>query len=573
MKLTRTFKYLALMLVATLLFAVVACSGEDTPAGNFSLSESDITLMTGQTKILQVNDLTEMGASAYTVFWTSDNPAVATVDSLGTVSARSIGSCNVVVSVRSAEGEETLTCAVTVTQNTLAVSGISFNASIYTVGQGQTLDLNKEIRLTPAQAETPALTWTSSNPTIAAVTSGLVVPISRGISTITVSTADGRYSATCVIQVSETSVDPTGISFEETTYSIAVGQTKVISAIVTPENATGYSITWTSSDPAVATVDGGAVTGYSEGDAFITATLNMGATSMTAECMVTVERITVEVPATAVLLAPDTLELDATDRLFHNFKMEVTPANCTQSASWATNNPDLIEIDEKTGIFTLKKTPTEPSTAVLITCTVGDCSATAVVYVIKQPTYIAVDPEAITLYDKAPKNTFLLDVFTDDTLNEKLEGATWTASDPTVATVDDKGNVTALKPGVCVITASIKKGNKTYTDTCTVTVEEAAYLTVKVGEEITIPAGLLPENPSTDIKDWYYLTEFIEINPETKTIKGIKASNTIDVQVNVLSADGKESAVFTVAVIAAEDGGQTVSEEADPSTETTDGQE
>lgn len=570
MKLTKIFKYLTLMLIATLLLSVVACSGEEPPAGNFSLSEAEISLMTGQTKILQVNDLTEMGASAYTVFWTSDNPAVATVDSLGTVSARSVGSCNVVVSVRSAEGEETLTCAVTVTQNTLAVSGIAFNASIYTVGQGQTLDLNKEIRLTPAQAEIPALIWTSSNPTIAAVTSGLVVPISRGISTITVSTSDGRYSASCVIQVSETSVDPTGINFEEASYTIAVGQTKVIPAIVTPENATGYSITWTSSDPAVATVDGGAVTGFSEGEVYITATLNMGATSMTAECIVTVERITVEVPATAVLLAPDTLELDATDRLFHNFKMEVTPANCTQSASWTTNNPELIEIDEKTGIFTLKKTPTEPSTAVLVTCTVGDRSATAVVYITKQPTYIAVDPEAITLYDKAPKNTFALEAFTDDTLQEKLTDVTWSASDPTVATVDDKGNVTALKPGVCVITASIKKGNKTYTDTCTVTVEEANFLTVKVGEEITIPESLLPTNPSTEAKDWYYLAEFIEINPATKTIKGLKESNGITVQVSVMSADGQDSAQFTVTVVAAEDGGQTVSEDPEPTEGTSD---
>jgi len=251
-----------------------------------------------------------------------------------------------------------------------------------------------------------------------------------------------------------------------------------------------------------------------------------------------------------VALAPDTLALDANDRLFHSFKAEVSPANCTQSAVWSTNNEELIEIDPTTGTFTLKKSPTESTTAVLITCAVGEKSATAVVYITKQAPHIVVEPESVKLFDKEPKNTFQLHAYEDESAKKELTGVTWTASDPTVATVDATGKVTAHKAGVCVITASVTEGGKTYTDLCTVTVEKAPYLLLKVGEEIQIPAELLPKNPSSNPAEWFYQDAFLQIDVVQKTVKGLKESNGMTLRVNVMGAEGSEPSQFDVYIIA-----------------------
>lgn len=81
------------------------------------------------------------------------------------------------------------------------------------------------------------------------------------------------------------------VSLDNTTLSIEAGQQATLVATVTPENATNKSVTWTTSDAAVATVSGGVVTAVAEGSAVITATTVDG--GKTATCAVTVTAPTV----------------------------------------------------------------------------------------------------------------------------------------------------------------------------------------------------------------------------------------------------------------------------------------
>ena len=84
-----------------------------------------------------------------------------------------------------------------------------------------------------------------------------------------------------------TVVKATGVTLDQPTLSLGVGESATLLATVAPENATNKSVTWESSDPAIATVDSvGVVTGVAAGDATITVTTVDG--GYPAQCEVTV---------------------------------------------------------------------------------------------------------------------------------------------------------------------------------------------------------------------------------------------------------------------------------------------
>ena len=86
------------------------------------------------------------------------------------------------------------------------------------------------------------------------------------------------------ITVAAPTVAVTGISLNETSLNLTAGESKTLTATVTPENATDKTVTWSSSKPSVATVENGKVTAVAAGDATITAK----AGNFTAICTVTV---------------------------------------------------------------------------------------------------------------------------------------------------------------------------------------------------------------------------------------------------------------------------------------------
>mgnify|MGYP000055491832 FL=1 len=139
----------------------------------------------------------------------------------------------------------------------------------------------------PANAKEKGVTWSSSDATIAKVdaTGGEVVGVKAGTATITATTTDGGFTATCTVTVSNIVV--TGVSFASTTATVSIGATTTLKPVFTPEKATIQTGTWKSSDETKATVStAGVVTGVAEGAATITFTSTDG--SKEATCTVTV---------------------------------------------------------------------------------------------------------------------------------------------------------------------------------------------------------------------------------------------------------------------------------------------
>ena len=90
----------------------------------------------------------------------------------------------------------------------------------------------------------------------------------------------------------------TGVTLDKATATVQISKTITLTATVAPANAGNKSVTWASSNEAVATVANGVVTGVAEGTATITVTTVEGA--FTAQCVVTVTKDEV-VPATPVI--------------------------------------------------------------------------------------------------------------------------------------------------------------------------------------------------------------------------------------------------------------------------------
>ena len=154
-----------------------------------------------------------------------------------------------------------------------------------------TLEAGSQEQLTatvlPSDAE-QTVTWTSSDPSVASVDkSGLVTAVAVGNATITASTTDGTdLKATCAVTVFKLA---TSIVLNKPEATLEAGSQEQLTATVLPSDA-AQSVTWTSSDPSVASVDkNGLVTAVAVGNATITASTTDG-TDLKATCEVTVIR-------------------------------------------------------------------------------------------------------------------------------------------------------------------------------------------------------------------------------------------------------------------------------------------
>ena len=185
---------------------------------------------------------------------------------------------------------------------TAAIPVSSITADPVTVTVGQTANITNLVVL-PTDATNPAVTYTSNDETIATVNeNGVVTGVAPGTTIITIAATDGSNVSTD-INVTVNGIDVTGITAEDV--EVVAGETATITYTVAPNNATDQSVTFTSANTAIATVDAdGVVTGVSVGETTITIA-SVSNPEVTAEITVTVTsnpnavQFTVNAPATA----------------------------------------------------------------------------------------------------------------------------------------------------------------------------------------------------------------------------------------------------------------------------------
>jgi len=162
-------------------------------------------------------------------------------------------------------------------------TGVSLNKSSLEVIVGDSYSLVATV--SPTNAMPQSVEWSSTNTEIATVTNGTVNAIAAGECDI-MATCLG-ITTTCHVTV----VEPISVTLDQT--EITLEQTKQITlnATVTPESTTGVTVTWTSTDNSIATVEEGVVTGIGVGECDIIASYY----DKQAVCHVTVTETTIYV--------------------------------------------------------------------------------------------------------------------------------------------------------------------------------------------------------------------------------------------------------------------------------------
>lgn len=218
----------------------------------------------------------------------------------------------------------------------IPVTGIIVDLDEVTLREGQQTYITPTV--SPSNATNKAVTWKSSNPSVATVSNGTVTAVKGGNTIISCTTADGGYVASCKVTVT---VPVTGISLSGKV-SIGIGETTRLKPTIIPYNATNKNVHWYTSNSAVATVTDGLVKGISSGTANITAMSEDGGYKVSHDIEVTVS-------VSSITLNNYILSLGIGES--STLKATVSPSNAAnKNITWASSDTDVATV--KNGVVT-----------------------------------------------------------------------------------------------------------------------------------------------------------------------------------------------------------------------------
>lgn len=431
-----------------------------TPVNEISINPSSIKINRGETGTVQLL-FNPPGPTNSNVIWGTSNPEVATVEGDSyTATIKGIKGGTATISVISEDGLKVATCDVYIRE---PVTGVTLNAT--TVETSMAVKQYQMVAnvLPEGEGVNRNVTWQSSDPTVCTVDeNGLVTFIKPGYATIICQTEDGGFIAACNFLIS---IPVTEIKLDYTDEIMSIGGTLRITAEVLPVEASNKNLYWESSNTNVCIVDSnGLVQAVGTGSCTILCKSADG--GYTAMCNIYVKQ-----PVTSIILNTT----DITVRKGQVFWLNATclPENADNKiVAWESRDEEVCVVDE-----TGKVTATGAGTTSIIATNVDTGLTAYCVVTVTQPvTGITLNSTYQLLWVGA-KYAIIPSIEPPDAENKKV---TYFSSDPTVATVDENGVVTALKGGNCII--------EVITDECKLiaacTIEVKEYVTsIKLSEE------------------------------------------------------------------------------------------
>ena len=275
--------------------------------------------------------------------------------------------------------------------------------------------------------------WKSSSAAVATVVDGIITGQNAGTATITATAGD--KTATVAVTV-EAPKPVTGITLDKTIVDLNKGQKATVVATISPDNATNKTVTWTTENAAIATVNNGEITAVAQGTTFIVAT----AGDVSVKVRVKVTDLTI----------PTGLELNATSvdvDVDKTVTVIATPYPATAKdavVTWTIDKEDIATVAN--GVITGVKEGTA-----VVTATSGEYSDTVKV--------IVTDPklvkglkfsETVARFGIGETYTPGLEITPITASDAVLE---WTSENPAIATVAN-GVISGIALGETVITVS-----------------------------------------------------------------------------------------------------------------------
>ena len=487
------------------------------------------------------------------LLYSSSNPEVVAVDEkTGYLTVKGVGEADIVV-MSISQPNLFRVCKVSVLNNDIKeteedeikVTGISFQKreTVLNIGSFEVL----EYTISPNNATNKDVTWSSSNPDIVAVDeTGKVTALKEGKSIITVTTVDGNKKESISVSVVNPKVAVKSISFFKKSTDLYVNSSEKINYLLEPKNATNQSITWSSSDSSIVSVDAnGIIIGRKPGNAVVTATTNDG--SKKASMIVNVLDSVVHVSNITLNKASISLEIGFSERIIAT----ITPSYATnKDVTWSSSNSNVASVDAD-GVILGKK----PGNAI-VTATTNDGSKKASIEVtvlepIVHVSNIALNKSNLSL-DVGESEKIVATITPNNATNKKI---TWSSSNSNVASVDVDGVILGKKKGNAIVTATTNDGSKIASLEVTVlepiihvskiTLNKSS-LSLKVGASEKIVATITPSNATNREITWSSTNSSIASVDANGTIKGIAVGTAT---ITAKTSDGGKTDKITVTVI------------------------
>lgn len=318
-----------------------------------------------------------------------------------------------------------------------------------------------------------------------------------------------KVAANSFVQtLADNTIDPdevSSVSLNRTSVKMETGSGLQLLATVLPSTAKLKTVTWKSSNTAVATVDDdGYVSAVAPGTATITVTTKDG--GFTATCIVEVVKL-----VESIEISPASISMYVGDKA--NVTTTVLPNDATnKEIQWSVSDRSLASVSENT-VTAL----TAGSGSIIAQATDGSgkkayCSINILQHV-----------EGITLNTNSadlPIGSTLQLSATVSPANASNKNIRWASSNPAIATVDQDGLVTPLAKGAAVITATGEDGG--LSATCAINVTQPVTsinlntksASLNVGETIQLSATALPDNADNKSIVWSSL------KPAVATVSG-----------------------------------------------------
>ncbi len=334
----------------------------------------------------------------------------------------------------------------------------------------------------------------------------------------------------------------TGVTLDRSEATLTVGDSIAFIATVAPSYALNQSVSWITSNPAIASVTrNGVITAKSAGVVKISAKTADG--GFMASCMVVVKNPAVAVSGVSLNRTDATVIVGNTLTL----RAIVAPTDATnKTVYWITSNPAIATV--KDGVLTANSAGVVKISAKTAD---GGFMASCMVTVNNPP--VAAEGVSLNKTDATVTvgNTLTLSpIFVpSDTTNKNVS---WITSNPAIAMVKN-GVITAYSAGVVKISAKTIDGG--FMASCMVVVKEpgvqaegvelnTANATVSVGDTLTLSATVAPYNATNKAVSW------ITSNPAIAMVKNgvITAYSAGVVKISAKTADGGFTAVCWVTV-------------------------
>ena len=460
-----------LTILFALLVSLVGCDGDDAYVGSsssgsvstdagprevrmtaLSVTPTDLALAAGTTSALRAtaafSDGTNKDVTAAAV-WTSSSDAIATA-AKGTLTAHAVGTATLTAK----NGSFSATVRVEVTAATLRSLAITPPAPSLAKGTSVPLAATGTFSDATVQDLTTQVTWTSSAPDAAAIDAiGVVKAATPGAATITARLGDVTTTAEVVV----TDAALVSIDVTPAATTLAKGFTRQLVATGTYTDSTTQDLTaqasWTSSDPAIASISDeaatrGLATAAAPGEAVLTATVGnvAGSTPLTVS-VASLVSLAITPPAPSVAKG-FTQQLTATGTF-----SDLTTQDLTSQVTWSSGTPATASI-ASTGLATtlLEGTST-------LTATLGDVTTDTVLTVTAAVLVsIEVTPSAPTLAKGLTQQFQATGITSDRSTLDLTAQVTWSSSDPVVSISNAAGSLglaSTVAEGAATISASL----------------------------------------------------------------------------------------------------------------------